>query len=145
MNKPFEQARDCPRPAVSAVIFRGSKILLVKRGKGGFRGLWSLPGGRVEIGETVRDAIVREVREETSIFFELGPIVDVHDVILSDDAGAVREHFVLCVFSGRWLAGEPVARSDATRASFVRVCDLREDDLTPELLRFVAAAQQIAP
>ena len=108
-----------PRAAASAAIFRDGHVLLVERGKGLSRGIWSLPGGHVEPGEPARDAALREVVEETGIEAALLGLSDVVDVITRDEHGTLKAHYVLSVYFGRWIAGEPKAGSDAPDARFV--------------------------
>jgi 8-oxo-dGTP diphosphatase len=120
-----------PRAAASAAIFRGGGILLTERGKGSLTGLWSLPGGHIEPGERARTAALREVREETGIDAELLGLVDVHDGILENADGALSAHYVISVFYGRWLAGEPIAASDSRNARFVALDALGDYTLTP--------------
>jgi 8-oxo-dGTP diphosphatase len=110
-----------PRCGASAAIFRGRSVLLIQRGKGALVGLWSLPGGHIEPGETARAAAVREVREETGVAAELAGLVDVHDVILRGDDGTLRAHYLIAVFCGRWLSGEPAPGGDAAAARFVPI------------------------
>ncbi len=110
-----------PRPAASAAIFRDGQVLLVERGKPPRSGVWSLPGGKVEPGERAIEAARREVMEETGITAEIDGLVDVHDVIVRDATGTLTAHYVLSVFYGRWIAGEPVAASDAAAAAFYDV------------------------
>ena len=108
-----------PRVGASAAVFRGDEILLIQRGKGAFTGLWSLPGGHVEPGERAGDAARREVMEETGIEAAIDGLVTVHDVIHRDEAtGAIRAHYVLTVFHGRWLAGDAAPESDSRAAQF---------------------------
>lgn len=107
-----------PRPAASIAVFRGTDVLIVERGKGP-PGTWSLPGGHIEPGETARAAALRELAEETSVTAQLLGLVDVHDVLLRTPEGALRAHYVLCVFAGLWEQGEPVAGGDSRQALFV--------------------------
>jgi len=120
------RAPEWPRCAASAAIFRGSTVLLVQRGKGALKGLWSLPGGHIEPGETARAAAVREVREETGVEAELSGLVDVHDVILQGSDGSLVAHYLIAVFCGRWLAGEPLPGGDEIAARFVPVEDIAD-------------------
>jgi 8-oxo-dGTP diphosphatase len=111
--------------------------LLIERGKGALQGLCSLPGGHIEPGEPARAAALREVREETGVEAELGGLVDVHEVIRQGDDGRLIAHFLLVVFFGRWVAGEPAAGSDAAAARFVpieSIAALRMTDAAPEFI-----------
>lgn len=101
-----------PRPGVSAAIFRDGKVLLGQRAKPPLQGVWSLPGGHIEPGETAAAAAQREVLEETGICAEIKDIAGVADVILHRDDGSLRAHYVLTVFYGIWLSGEAVPDSD---------------------------------
>ena len=116
--------RGWPRCAASAAIFRGPAVLLVQRGKGALQGRWSLPGGHIEPGEMAQAAAVREVREETGVEAELAGLVDVHDVILRQPDGSLLAHYLIAVFCGRWLSGEPRPGDDEIAARFVPVADL---------------------
>jgi 8-oxo-dGTP diphosphatase len=119
-----QEAPVWPRCAASAAIFRGPAVLLIQRGKGALTGLWSLPGGHIEPGETARAAAVREVREETGVESELSGLVDVHDVILRGSDGTLVAHYLIAVFCGRWLAGEPTPGGDEIAARFVPIEDI---------------------
>jgi 8-oxo-dGTP diphosphatase len=116
---PKPDGRTWPRCATSAAIFRNREVLLVERGEGAFKGLWSLPGGHIEPGELVRAAALREVREETGVEARLGGLVDIHEIVRHDAAGVLLAHYILIVWYGHWVAGEPVAASDAAVARFV--------------------------
>jgi 8-oxo-dGTP diphosphatase len=107
-----------PRAAVSAAIFLGSDVLLVQRGQPPAAGLWSLPGGHIEPGETAQDAIIRELGEETGVTAHFQGVSDVVDVIRRDSGGRVRFHRVIVVFCGVWLGGEAAAGSDAASADW---------------------------
>lgn len=128
-----------PRCGASAVIFRGTDVLLVERGKGLLRGQWSLPGGHIEPGETARAAALREVREETGVEAEIAGLLDVHEVVRQDE-GRVTAHYLLVVFFGRWIAGEPAPDSDAVAARFVPVDALGSLPLTEGAASFIHRA-----
>jgi 8-oxo-dGTP diphosphatase len=105
-------------------------VLLVERGKGPSRGIWSLPGGHIEAGETARAAALRELHEETGVEAEIAGLADVHDVIHRDASGVLSVHYVLTVFWGRWTAGEPRAGGDSADARFVPLADIGRYTLT---------------
>jgi 8-oxo-dGTP diphosphatase len=110
-----------PRPVigVGAVILDGHRVLLIKRAHEPLKGQWSLPGGGVELGETLESAVAREVREETGLDVEVGPIIDVLDRIVKDADGGVEHHFVLVDFVCRQSGGEVCSASDADAAEWV--------------------------
>ncbi len=132
-----------PRAAASMAVFRDGQVLLVERGKGPRRGIWSLPGGHVEPGETAREAAVRELLEETSVTADFGGLVDVHDVIYRDDAGALTVHYVLTVYWGRWRGGEPSAGSDSADARFVPLPEIGRYPLTPGAAALIRRAASL--
>jgi len=120
-----------PRPAASAIIFRGASVLIVERGKGALPGTWSLPGGHIEPGEKAREAAARELFEETGLTVTLEGLVDVHDGIFRDTEGLLRAHYVLAVFWGRSEEGEPVAATDVRDARFVPLSEIDGYRMTP--------------
>jgi len=103
-----------PRPGVSTAIFKDGLVLLGQRSKPPLRGVWSLPGGHIEAGETKAEAAARELLEETGVIAELHGIADVVDVILRNDDGALRAHYILTVFYGDWRSGDPSPADDCT-------------------------------
>ncbi len=107
---------------VGAVVFRGNDVLLVKRGKPPFKGQWSIPGGGLEYGECVKDAVIREVREETGVEIELIALLDVFDAIAPDSEQAAA-HMVIIDYVAEWTAGEPAPGDDAIEAEFVPLDD----------------------
>ncbi|MBI5938995.1 MAG: NUDIX hydrolase [Caulobacterales bacterium] len=108
-----------PRPTAGVVCLRGREILLIKRGNPPRQGQWSLPGGRIEWGETSETAALRELVEETGVAAELLGLIDVVDGIMtSRETGAVTRHYIMVDYAARWLSGEPVAGDDAVDARF---------------------------
>jgi len=120
-----------PVPAVSALVFRDGAVLLVKRRDEPSRGVWSPPGGSVELGETVQQAAAREALEETGVASRPDRIVDVRDVILRDGGGRIQWHYVLFAVLCDYVSGEPFPASDADNARFILLKDLGEYELTP--------------
>ena len=107
---------------VGAVVFRGEEVLIIKRGKPPFEGEWSIPGGRLEYGERVKDAVIREVREETALEIELIGLLDVFDAFpeTAGDASPAH-HTVIIDYVAEWREGEPIAGDDARDAAFVDI------------------------
>ncbi|HYE47638.1 MAG TPA: NUDIX hydrolase [Caulobacter sp.] len=113
-----------PVPTVGVVCLRGDDVLLVKRGNPPRQGQWSLPGGRLEWGETLMAGALRELAEETGVTAQILGLVDVVDgVMASRTTGEVTRHYVMIDFAARWTAGEPVAGDDAADARFFTVED----------------------
>ena len=117
---------DRPIVAVGAVILDGNRVLLVQRGQEPLKGEWSLPGGAVEIGETLEAALAREVREETSLDVVVGPVVEVLDSIRRDVAGRAEYHYVIVDYACRVRGGMSVAATCGTDAADVRWVPLDE-------------------
>ena len=112
-----------PKAAVSALIVRDGKVLFVKRGREPGRGLWSLPGGGIEPGETMREAVAREVLEETSLGVEVGDVAWVYDVIIREDR-ELKYHFVIVCHYASVVSGELAASTDAEEARWVPLEDV---------------------
>jgi 8-oxo-dGTP diphosphatase len=110
-----------PRCGASGAIFRGREVLLVERGQGALKGLWSLPGGHIEPGETARSAALREIREESDVIVDLRGLVDIHEVVLRGNEAEIKAHYLIAVFVGRWLKGDPRPGGDASAARFVSI------------------------
>ncbi len=107
---------DRPLLGVSGLIRRQDRVLLVQRSRPPLAGLWSLPGGLVEAGETLEEAARREIREETGIEAHALERIGLEEIIERDEAGTARRHFVLAVFKGRYRSGTVVAGDDARAA-----------------------------
>jgi len=129
-----------PFLAVSAAIARGGKVLLVRRARAPASGLYSLPGGVVEIGETLHEAVVREVREETGIAIEPVALAGYRETIVRDRDNRVERHFVILPFAARWLAGEAHLNDELSEARWVDPAEIAGLSTTPGLADIVAAA-----
>lgn len=118
---------DAPIIGVGAVVIDGSKVLLVRRGQEPLKGEWSLPGGALELGETLRRGVVREVLEETGLTVVPAGIVEVLDRITQDDSsGRIRYHYVLVDFLCLVAGGTVRGGSDAEEARWVERVELQE-------------------
>jgi ADP-ribose pyrophosphatase YjhB (NUDIX family) len=133
-----------PRLAVSACVWRGDRFLLVERGKEPNIGLWSLPGGSVDFGETLADAAARELREETAVEADLRHLVDVVEAIRHDDMGRPSRHYLIVVLGGPWQAGEPVAGDDAAEVEWLTADELRHRPVTRGLVAVLEKAARLA-
>lgn len=132
-----------PIVGAGAVVLKGDEVLLIRRGKAPRKGEWSLPGGGVELGETTEDATVREVKEETGLDVELGPLLDVINYIDKSEGG-VRHHYVLVDYLAYWQGGEPVGDSDAMEARFFTAEDALALPLWSETKRIIRLALETA-
>jgi len=129
--RPSRQYPSQPVVGVGAVIVRDGKVVLIKRRFDPLAGEWSLPGGRLELGETLAAGVAREVLEETGLEVEVGPIVEVFDRILHDPADRVQYHYVLIDYLCRPIGGELAHGSDAGAAVLVDPADLPRYRLSP--------------
>lgn len=107
-----------PVPAAGVVCVRDGEVLLIRRGTPPRLGEWSLPGGRIEWGESVQACALRELREETGVEAELAGLIDVVDGLFAVEGGEPARHYVLIDYAARWVSGEPVAGDDAAEARF---------------------------
>lgn len=141
-------ARSYPeRPilAVSAAIVRAGQVLVVRRARGPADGLFSLPGGVVEVGESLTQAVIREVREETSLAIEPVGLAGFREAITRDRDNRVERHFVILPFAARWLAGEPLLNEELSEARWLSPAELGGLPTTPGLAEIVAAAFALLP
>lgn len=133
-----------PVVGVGAVIWNDhDELVLIRRGQEPRRGEWSIPGGKLEWGETVREAIAREVREETGLVVEIGGLIDVVDSVTRDEAGSAIRHYVLIDFLARHVSGELRAGTDAAEARWVRYADLDEYSLWTKTRRIIETAARM--
>lgn len=134
-----------PLLAASLACFRDGEVLIARRGKPPALGLWSLPGGMVELGETAAEAAVRELLEETGVRAEALALADVVEVILRAPDGVVERHVTILAYAGRWLAGDGAAGPEAVEIAWARPDRLGALDATPGLAAVVARAAALLP
>jgi 8-oxo-dGTP diphosphatase len=134
---------DRPFVGVGAVIVQDGKVLLVKRKHEPLAGQWSLPGGAVEVGETLEACLVREMLEETGLEVRVGPVIEVFDRITHDAEGRVMYHFVLVDYLCWPTGGTLCASSDVAEARFADPHDLFQYDLTTKATSVVERALEL--
>jgi 8-oxo-dGTP diphosphatase len=130
INKESRRYPTRPFLGVGALIFEAGQILLVERAKEPLKGFWSLPGGIVEAGEKLEDAICREVREETGLEIEPVSLFEIFERIMPDAEGRAEYHYVLMDYLCRVTGGELAAASDVSQAAWVEEQNLGEYRLT---------------
>jgi 8-oxo-dGTP diphosphatase len=135
------QYPDQPLVGVGAVIFKDEEVLLVRRGQEPARGAWSLPGGLVELGETLTAAITREIAEETGVTVKILGVSAVLERIFPDTGGKIAYHYVLIDYACEYLEGELQPGSDVTAAQFAALTDLECFDLPQFTLEVIRRAQ----
>jgi len=131
---------DRPHLAASAAIFRDGKVLLVRRARKPALDIWTLPGGGVEAGETLHQALLREVMEETSLTIEIVALAGHREMIARDADGRVSRHFVILPFAARWISGEPVLNDELSDFRWVRPDEVDNFQTTEGLSGIVDAA-----
>jgi 8-oxo-dGTP diphosphatase len=139
---------DSPRVGVGAVVLREGRILLVRRGVAPANGLWAIPGGALELGETLREGAEREILEETGIIIRAGDPVFTCDALVRDDEGRVRFHYVIVDLAADYVSGEVMGGDDALEARWVtpgEVPELTVTKTTLNLLRQIGFLPQPVP
>jgi len=127
-----------PLVGVGAVIVEDNRVLLIRRGQPPLLGEWSLPGGVLECGETLREATIREVREETGLSVETGEMLGVYERVIRNDDGRVRYHYVLIDFICRVLGGDLAAGTDAAEVQWFGSAELEGLDLPHDTCEVIA-------
>ncbi|MFS8039032.1 NUDIX hydrolase [Xanthobacter sp. AM11] len=132
-----------PTLAASAAVFRGPLVLLARRAANPGAGLWSLPGGRVEPGETLAEAAAREVMEEVGVDAQIIGLAGTKDIILRDTEGHLAAHFVVVAHAARWRAGEPAPGAEAAEVGWFRPHEVAALATTEGLAEVVAQAARL--
>jgi 8-oxo-dGTP diphosphatase len=125
-----------PVVGVGAIVLRKGKILLVKRGNQPAKGQWTVPGGAVEIGETLQEAVIRETKEETCLDASEPQLLDIVDQVDLDERGKVQYHYIIIDFLVQTNHENPTAASDAEELKWVQFADVELLELTPSFRRF---------
>jgi ADP-ribose pyrophosphatase YjhB (NUDIX family) len=129
-----------PFLAVSAAILRDGKVLVVRRARAPASGVFSLPGGVVEAGETLIEALKREIDEETALTIEPVALVGYREVVARDANDKIERHFVILPFAARWIAGEPKLNEELSEWRWIDPAEVALLPTTPGLAEIVAAA-----
>ncbi|MGH9348972.1 MAG: NUDIX hydrolase [Vicinamibacterales bacterium] len=147
MNRAPTRGREYPeRPivGVGAVIVHEGRVVLIRRRYEPLAGQWSLPGGTLELGETLEAGTAREMFEETGLEVAIGPVIEVFDRIMLDDARRVRYHFVLVDYLCWPMAGQLRAGSDVDDAVFAEPGELARYDLTTKTAAVIERGFQLS-
>jgi mutator protein MutT len=132
-----------PMVGVGAVVWRDGSVLLERRGQPPAQGSWSLPGGLVDVGETLEEAVAREVREECSIEVNVGPLLGVFEPIVRDDEGRIRYHYVVLDYLAVYRDGEVAIGDDAAELRWVPIDSLGPYPLLPATRKMIERAKQV--
>jgi ADP-ribose pyrophosphatase YjhB (NUDIX family) len=134
---------EAPVVAVGVLLLDGDRVLLVQRARPPLPGRWTVPGGGVELGETLEEAALRELAEETGLSCTLGPVVEVLDRVVRDADGRVEYHYVILDFLGSAPSGELRAGSDSADARWVALDELDAYATTDGLAPVIERARKL--
>ena len=129
-----------PMLAVSAAIIRDGCVFIARRARGPALGVWTMPGGMVEAGETLSEALIREILEETSMTIVPVALAGHREVVVRDSEGRVSRHFVILCCASRWVSGETKLNDELDDSKWARPAELKELKTTEGLDEIVAAA-----
>jgi len=127
---------DQPVVGIGAVIIQNGKLALIKRGNEPSKGKWSIPGGHVELGENLKDAVIRETKEETCLDVENPQLIDVVENVDLDEAGKIKYHYVIVDYLVHVKSGNIQAASDAAELRWVPFDEVENYNLTASFLVF---------
>jgi ADP-ribose pyrophosphatase YjhB (NUDIX family) len=132
-----------PELAVSAAIFRDGEVLVVRRAGAPAKGLWTLPGGRVEVGETLVEAVRREVAEETALVVDIIGLAGYREIILPQAVGERGRHFVILPFAARWVSGEISLSDELSDGRWMAIDAVTALPTTDGLVEILRQAEQL--
>jgi mutator protein MutT len=135
---------ELPIVGVGAVILQDGRVLIVRRANPPLQGQWSIPGGALDLGERLHHGLAREVREETGLEVEVGPLLDVFDSIFPDDEGRTQYHYVLIDYLCRPLSGTAIAASDASELRWAHPDELEQLGIKPVTIEVIRKAFALA-
>lgn len=133
-----------PRVGVAAVVLRDEQVLLVQRGREPGKGSWGLPGGMLELGETLAEGTRREVQEECGVDVAVGPLVALFEPMQRDEDGRLRFHYVVVDYLARYVDGEPRPGDDADDARWVELSALDQLPMRAETREVIRKAATMA-
>jgi 8-oxo-dGTP diphosphatase len=132
-----------PELAVSAAIFRDGRVLVVSRAQAPLAGSWTLPGGRVELGETLVQAVTREIAEETTLTIRVKGLAGYREVILDQAVEGRGRHFVILPFAAEWVSGEVRLNQELGDFRWCRLSEIADLPTTPGLLEILQQAERL--
>ena len=141
---PEQEFPGYPVVAVGGVVLRDGRVLLVRRGQEPAKGQWSLPGGRVDLGETLVNALRREMREETGLDVRVGNLIEALERIFPNGAAGTSYHYVILDYLCETSAGQPRAGSDVTELAWAGENELSAYNLTEAVTRVIHGAFAIS-
>jgi mutator protein MutT len=133
-----------PIVGVGGVVIRNERALLIRRGSAPLEGEWSIPGGMLEVGETLLEGVQRELLEETAIEVKILDLIEVFERVTRDEAGQLKYHFVILDYLCEAVRGDAQAGSDVTDVAWSRESELSEYSLTPSAVRVIQKAFEMA-
>ncbi|WP_298286464.1 NUDIX hydrolase [Acidocella sp.] len=143
MSHPSSHPPSHPRPGVGLILMKGDEVLLIRRAKPPGLGLWSLPGGKQELGETAEAAARRELFEETGLTCGPLTLIGHADIISRDETGNIEFHYTVLDFAAPYTGGAPVAADDASATAWAREEDYNRYALTPALLDMLSKTKAL--